>query len=155
MSLFSRVWTQTCFLIINRLGWLGSNIRVICFKILNSNSLLKIIDSVSSNPYLDFQLTIVFRKVAKALRSKRFQMCRLPTHLKSLSTSLRVFPPWNSRVRLDVQILIWFALYIHVMVVGVLKVCRHRHGYNMLVLFKGLRCLRLHFLFFYYSLILN
>lgn len=154
MSLFSRVWTQTSFLIINRFWWLRSYIWIICFKILNSNSLLKIINSVSSYPYFNFQLTIVFWKVAKALWSKSLQMSRLPTFLKSLRTSLRVFPPWNSRVRLDVQILIWFTLFIHFMVLGILKVCRHRHGYNMLVLFKGLRCLRLHFLKFIIVLIL-
>lgn len=78
VSLLSCIGTKSSFRIVNWLRRRGSNIRIISFKILNSDPLLQIIYSMSSYPYFNFKRRVVSWKVAKTLRCKCFDMSGLP-----------------------------------------------------------------------------
>ncbi len=141
MSLFSCIRSKSAFCIVLWLWWLRSNIRVITFKVLNRNTSLQVINAMSSDPYLDFLLSIVSRKMAKALWCELLKMRWLPPFLNSRITFSGVLPVRDSRVRWNIQVRVRFAFrhLVHKRIFG-----RHRHCYNMLVLFKGLRYLGLH-----------
>jgi hypothetical protein len=56
MSLVTGVRTESSLGVVNWLGGRRSDVRVICFKVLDRDPLLEIVDTMSPDPYLNLLL---------------------------------------------------------------------------------------------------
>lgn len=102
VTLIPRIWSESSFGIINRFWRRRPDIWVVWLEILNSDTLLQIINPVATNPHLYFLLWVWGREVAETLRSKCFQMCWLPAPFQPWITLCWIFPPVKTSVGLNV-----------------------------------------------------
>lgn len=139
MSLLTGVGPQSSLCVINRLRGYWADVRVISLEILDGNPPLEIVDPMTPYPHFDLKLGVLLGELAETLGCKSFQVSRLPPFVLALSALLGLFPAGDPRIWLNIEVRVRFARnFMHVSVFT-RGCCWHRHGYNMLVWFKGLR----------------
>ena len=142
VSLFAGVRPQPSLLVVDGLGRERADVWVVTFKVLQLNAFLKVVNSVSPNPNLDVLFGVVRGESAKALGCKGLLVDWKEATALSKNALGRFFPARDPGVGGNVK-LGRFAL--ESLMLGLINLLWHRHGYNICRRTKSLRWFVLHF----------